>query len=198
MFVFNKGGSHSQSNSSLTSVTMNNGQTVIMPINSSNIPHELPPNNNNNNIDSPIGTQKPQVISRNLSEIERNNNQSGSLVSGLPTNGTSEGHGPLDHSNFSNTQPPSASILNSQPINTMSSTFLSPLNQIDVQQQNNGNLIGTMTDHHPLRYPNTSLNNQTSVLNNRVPLSSVEARTLNRINSAFNKLPSLLESERQR
>ena len=33
---------------------------------------------------------------------------------------------------------------------------------------------------------------------NRVPLTQAEIRMLNRLNSAYTKLPSLLESERQR
>jgi hypothetical protein len=39
---------------------------------------------------------------------------------------------------------------------------------------------------------------QPSVQAGRVPLTQAETRMLNRLNSAYTKLPSLLESERQR
>jgi hypothetical protein len=61
----------------------------------------------------------------------------------------------------------------------------------------NGGVIGQLSDHHSLRYLLSS-SNQQSIQTNRVPLTQAEVRMLNRLNSAYTKLPSLLESERQR
>ena len=54
-------------------------------------------------------------------------------------------------------------------------------------------------DHHSLRYmlPSNILQ-QSNIQTGRVPLTQAEMRMLNRLNSAYAKLPSLLESERQR
>ena len=54
-------------------------------------------------------------------------------------------------------------------------------------------------DHHSLRYMlSSNILQQSSAQTGRVPLTQAEVRMLNRLNSAYAKLPSLLESERQR
>ena len=60
-----------------------------------------------------------------------------------------------------------------------------------------------MADLHPSRFAfgqtqHHQHQQQQSMGNTRVPLTSSEQRMLGRLNSAFTKLPSLLESERQR
>ena len=104
------------------------------------------------------------------------------------TNGSSDGHSLLDNNTF-----PNLPSLNS---GTSSSLFLSHNNLNDLSSPSSG-VIGQLPDHHTLRYLLSSTNQQ-SVQTNRVPLTQAEMRMLNRLNSAYAKLPSLLESERQR
>ena len=79
---------------------------------------------------------------------------------------------------------------------------------------NGGGVIGQLAsgipinpEHHPHRYvpapappasTMTTPHPQQTIANGRVPLTQAEVRMLNRLNSAYTKLPSLLESERQR
>jgi hypothetical protein len=103
------------------------------------------------------------------------------------TNGSSDGHSLLDNNTF-----PNLPTINSG----MSTSFLSNNNLTDLSSPNSG-VIGQLPDHHSFRYLLPTSNSQ-SIQTNRVPLTQAETRMLNRLNSAYAKLPSLLESERQR
>jgi hypothetical protein len=89
------------------------------------------------------------------------------------------------------------------------STFLSnnsSTNIGDIPTTNGGSVIGQLAsnipinpDHHSLRYMlSSNILQQSTVQTGRVPLTQAEMRMLSRLNSAYAKLPSLLESERQR
>ncbi|CAF4540534.1 unnamed protein product, partial [Rotaria socialis] len=78
-----------------------------------------------------------------------------------------------------------------------SSSFLSSANSNDLSSTNNSSVIGHLQDN-PFRYLISPSNQQQSIQTTRVPLTTAELRMLNRLNSAYAKLPSLLESERQR
>jgi hypothetical protein len=103
------------------------------------------------------------------------------------TNGSLDGHSSLDNNTFSNFSTTNSGI--------STSSFLSNNNLNDLSS--NTGIIGQLSDHHTLRYLFPS-SNQPSIQTNRVPLTQAETRMLNRLNSAYAKLPSLLESERQR
>jgi len=107
------------------------------------------------------------------------------------TNGSLDGHSSLDNNNFPNLPTTNSGI--------STSSFLSNnnLNDLSSSSSSNTGVIGQLSDHHTLRYLISSSNQQT-IQTNRVPLTQAETRMLNRLNSAFAKLPSLLESERQR
>jgi hypothetical protein len=144
----------------------------------SNIPLE-----SSNSIDPAIVSHQSSLLPRTISENDR---------SAIISNGSSDSHSLLD--TFSNI--PSSS----------SSSFLSTTGDIPTT---NGGVIGQLAsnipinpDHHSFRYmlPSTSSNilHQQTIPTGRVPLTQAEIRMLNRLNSAYTKLPSLLESERQR
>jgi hypothetical protein len=107
------------------------------------------------------------------------------------TNGSLDGHSSLDNNNFPNLPTTNSGI--------STSSFLSNnnLNDLSSSSSSNTGVIGQLSDHHTLRYLMSSSNQQT-IQTNRVPLTQAETRMLNRLNSAYAKLPSLLESERQR
>jgi hypothetical protein len=102
------------------------------------------------------------------------------------TNGSLDGHSSLDNNTFPNL-PTSNSGLSS-------SSFLSN----DLSSTNISGVIGQLSDHQSFRYLLSSSSNQQTIQTSRVPLTQAETRMLNRLNSAYAKLPSLLESERQR
>ena len=130
----------------------------------------------------------PAIVSlpRTISETDRTT---------IMSNGSSDGHSLIDNT-FSNIPSSSSS----------SSAFNTNLGDIP---STNGSVIGLLAsnipinpEHHSLRYmlPSTSSNmlHQQQIPTGRVPLTQAEMRMLNRLNSAYAKLPSLLESERQR
>jgi hypothetical protein len=144
-------------------------------LSNSNIPLE-----SSNSIDPAIVSQQSSLLPRTISENDR---------SAIISNGSSDGHSLSD--TFSNIP---------------SSSFLSNTGDIPTT---NGGVIGQLAsnipinpDHHSFRYmlPSTSSNilHQQPIPTGRVPLTQAEIRMLNRLNSAYTKLPSLLESERQR
>lgn len=118
----------------------------------------------------------PAIVSqRAISENDR---------STIISNGSSDSHSLLDNT-FSN------------------NPFLS--NTGDLPTTNGGaigQLVGSIPinpEHHSLRYMlSSNILNQQTIPTGRVPLTQAELRMLNRLNSAYTKLPSLLESERQR
>ncbi|CAF1560433.1 unnamed protein product [Adineta ricciae] len=152
-------------------------------LSNSNIPLDTSPSSANI-IDPAIVSQQPSILSRPISENDR---------STVMSNGSSDGHSLLD-----NTFP------------NVPSSFLSNNNaNIAEIPATNGGVIGQLAsgipinpEHHSHRYSlqSTSLNilQQQSTSTGRVPLTQAEMRMLNRLNSAYAKLPSLLESERQR
>lgn len=98
------------------------------------------------------------------------------------TNGSFDGHSSLDNNTLPN-------------LPTTNTTMSFPSN--DLPLNNTSGIIGQYPDHHALRYLLSSTT-QSTIQNNRIPLTQAETRMLNRLNSAYAKLPSLLESERQR
>ncbi|CAF1414622.1 unnamed protein product [Adineta steineri] len=159
-------------------------------LSNSNIPLESSPSSSSNAIDPAIVSQQSSLLPlRTTSENDR---------STIMSNGSSDGHSLLDNA-FSNI-----------PSSSSSSLFLSNTNSnIGDIPATNGGVIGQLAsgiplnpDHHSLRYmlPSTSLNilHQQTIPTGRVPLTQAEVRMLSRLNSAYTKLPSLLESERQR
>lgn len=133
-------------------------------------------------LDPPLNSQPSPLLSRTISETDRPINSSTSLM----TNGSLDGHSSLDSN-------PLPNLPTSTTTGLSTSSFLS--NELSLT--NTSGIIGQFADHHTLRYLSTS-NNQPTIQTNRVPLTQAETRMLNRLNSAFAKLPSLLESERQR
>jgi len=169
-------------------VTLANGTTIPSTLYSgpgstqpsSNIPHQI---SSSTSLDSLPNTQQSPLLSHTISENDRPTSSS------LLTNGSLEGHSPLDtNTNFTNTS--GLSLLSG---GNATSSFLSN----DLSSTNLSGIIGQLPEHHTFRYP-LSTSNQSSIQTNRVPLTTAETRMLNRLNSAFAKLPSLLESERQR
>jgi hypothetical protein len=134
-----------------------------------------------------MNSQQSPLLSRTISDNDRIINPPTSLM----TNGSLDGHSSLDNSTFPNLPTANSGI--------STSSFLSSntLNDLSSSSSSNTGVIGQLTDHHTLRYLISSSNQQT-IQTNRVPLTQAETRMLNRLNSAFAKLPSLLESERQR
>ncbi len=173
---------------SSSTVTLANGTTIPSSLYSgpgstlptSNIPLEL---SSTNSFDPTINSQQSPLLSRIISDNDRSPNPPTSLM----TNGSSDGHSLLDNNTF-----PNLPTLNSG----MSTSFLSNTNLTDLSSPNSG-VIGQLPDHHSFRYLLPTSNSQ-SIQTNRVPLTQAETRMLNRLNSAYAKLPSLLESERQR
>jgi hypothetical protein len=133
-----------------------------------------------------MNSQQSPLLSRTISDTDRIINPPTSLM----TNGSLDGHSSLDNNTFPNLPTTNSGI--------STSSFLSSnnLNDLSSSSSNTG-VIGQLSDHHTLRYLISSSNQQT-IQTNRVPLTQAETRMLNRLNSAFAKLPSLLESERQR
>jgi hypothetical protein len=103
----------------------------------------------------------------------------------LMTNGSLDGHSSLDNNTFPNLPTSNSGI--------STSSFLSN----DLSSTNISGVIGQLSDHQTFRYLLSS-SNQQAIQTSRVPLTQAETRMLNRLNSAYAKLPSLLESERQR
>ncbi|CAF2713930.1 unnamed protein product [Rotaria sp. Silwood2] len=171
-------------------------------LSTSNIPLELL---STANIDSTINSQQSPLLSRTISD----NDRSTSLPStSSMTNGSSDGHSLLDTNTFPNLSTINTGISTTTTTTTTtalpsvattaSSSFLTNNNSNDLSStNNNNNIIGHLPDHHTFRYL-LSPSNQQSIQTNRVPLTPAEMRMLNRLNSAYAKLPSLLESERQR
>jgi hypothetical protein len=168
--------SHMSTSSSTTTIPSSLYSGPGSSLSNSNIPLESSPSLSN--------SLDPAIVSlpRTISENDRTT---------IMSNGSSDGHSLIDNT-FSNI--PS------------SSTFNTNLGDIP---STNGSVIGLLAsnipinpDHHSLRYmlPSTSSNmvHQQQIPTGRVPLTQAEMRMLNRLNSAYAKLPSLLESERQR
>lgn len=187
----------SSSNTSST-ITLANGTTIPSSLYSgpgtttlpnSNIPLEIS-STTSNSLDPLMNSQQSPLLSRTISETttpplqpsttltDRSiiNSSLPLATSSLMTNGSLDsGHTSLE-TNTNN-------------------TFLSN----DILPTNTSGIIGQLPDHHSFRYLLPLSNQQqTSIQTNRVPLTPAETRMLNRLNSAYTKLPSLLESERQR
>ncbi|CAF4951079.1 unnamed protein product, partial [Rotaria sp. Silwood1] len=196
----------SSSTTSSSTITLANG--TIIPsslysgsgptLSTSNIPLDLL---STTNIDSTINSQQSSLLSRTISDNDRSTNPPSTS---LMTNGSSDGHSLLDTNTFPNLSTINTGLSSSSttttttsavPITT-SSSFLTNNNSNDLTSTNNS-VIGHLPDHHTFRYL-ASPSNQQSIQTNRVPLTPAELRMLNRLNSAYAKLPSLLESERQR
>jgi len=190
----------------------------------SNIPLELPLTNST--LDPSMNSQQSPLLSRILPDNDRSINPSissssstittiatttaaASTMSGPPpgiANGTSDSHSALDPYAFPNLPPPSSDSTSTMNTNLPTTPSFLPAEPLP----SNGGLIGQMPDLHSNRFPFASTQHQhhqhqhqhqhqqQSMVNTRVPLTPAEQRMLNRLNSAFTKLPSLLESERQR
>lgn len=188
----------------------------------SNIPLELPLTNPT--LDPSMNSQQSPLLSRILPDNDRSINPSlssssstitttattvaaaaSSTMGGPPpgiANGTSDSHSTLDSYAFPNLPPPSSDSTSTMNNNLPTTPSFLPAESLP----SNGGLIGQMPDLHPNRFPFASTqhqhhqhhHHQQSMVNTRVPLTPAEQRMLNRLNSAFTKLPSLLESERQR
>ena len=169
-----------------------------------NIPLELT-TSTSTSLDPALNSQGSPSLARTILENDRSSSQGGSHM----TNGLSDGHGLLDGSNFPNLLPPpslASSTLTATtnttttPSASVSSAFLPSTNLTDPLSTNGGFLSQTSEPYSLLYSSSSSLSssNQASIQNNRVALTTAEQRMLNRLNSAYSKLPSLLESERQR
>ena len=137
------------------------------------------------------------IESNSASLLARDNDRP---FSSMMSNGSSDGHATGENS-FP-TMP-----------STSSSSFLpnsnSNMGELSAPSTTNGGVIGQLAggipinpDHHPVRFTTSSstasLLHQQPIVTGRVQLTPAETRMLNRLNSAYTKLPSLLESERQR
>ncbi|CAF5172757.1 unnamed protein product, partial [Rotaria magnacalcarata] len=183
---------------------LNNISQISSPSSSSTIPSSLysgPGSNLSNcniplessslnSMDSAIVSQQSSLMNRTISENDR------STTSGIISNGSSDGHSLLDNA-FSNIPASSAFLSNN---NNNNNTHMGDL------PSSNGSIMNQLTsgiqlnpEHHSLRYMLSSniLHQQQNVPTGRVSLTPAEMRMLNRLNSAYAKLPSLLESERQ-
>jgi hypothetical protein len=146
----------------------------------SNIPLD---SSSTSSLDPAIVSQQSSLLTRTISENDR---------SAIMSNGSSDGHSLIE--NTFSTIPTTSSFLSN---NTSGG---------DIPSTNGGSVIGQLAssipinpDHHSLRYMlSSNILQQPSVQTGRVPLTQAEVRMLNRLNSAYAKLPSLLESERQR
>ncbi|CAF3055188.1 unnamed protein product [Rotaria socialis] len=184
---------------SSSTVTLANGNIISSSIYSgagptlsnSNIPSELL---SPSHIDSMMSSQQSSLLSRTIADNDRPTNPPTSLM----TNGSSDGHSLIDNNNFVNlsTMNSGLSTIAAAPTSS-SSSFLSSANSNDLSSTNNSSVIGHLQDN-PFRYLISPSNQQQSIQTTRVPLTTAELRMLNRLNSAYAKLPSLLESERQR
>jgi hypothetical protein len=175
------------SSSASSTITLANGTTIPSSLYSgpgstlpnSNIPLEL---SSTTSLDPPLNSQQSPLLSRTISEADR--------PTSLMTNGSLDVHSSLDNNNFPNLPTSNSGI--------SSSSFLSN----DLSSTNPSSVIGQLSDHQNFRYllssSSSSSSNQQTIQTNRVPLTPAETRMLNRLNSAYAKLPSLLESERQR
>ncbi len=140
------------------------------------------PLDSSSSLDPAIVSQQSSLLTRTISENDR---------STMMSNGSSDGHSLID--NTFSTIP-------------STSSFLSTNTQGEIPSTNGGSVIGQLAssipinpDHHSLRYMlSSNILQQPSAQTGRVPLTQAEVRMLNRLNSAYAKLPSLLESERQR
>ncbi|CAF2265206.1 unnamed protein product [Rotaria magnacalcarata] len=183
-----------------STVTLANGNIISSSIYSgagptlsnSNIPSELL---SPSHIDSTMSSQQSSLLSRTISDNDRPTNPPTSLM----TNGSSDGHSLIDNNNFANlsTMNSGLSTAAAAAAAPTSSSFLSSANSNDLSSTNNSSVIGHLQDN-PFRYLISPSNQQQSIQTTRVPLTAAELRMLNRLNSAYVKLPSLLESERQR
>jgi CCR4-NOT transcriptional regulation complex NOT5 subunit len=120
------------------------------------------------------------------------------LLTSFPTkiisNGSSDGHLSLENTFSTIPSMSNNNNSNTNDVNTSSTTT------------SNGGVIGQLTssmsmntDRQTLRHTLPSnISHQQTIPTGRVPLTQAESLMLNRLNSAYTKLPSLLESERQR
>jgi len=166
-------------------------------LSNSNIPSE----------DSLVSSQNVSLLTRSTtSENDRTIPSYNSIPSGLISNGSSETHSSLMDNPMpsisNNSSTPSAFVSNTN-TNLSGGDLSTPPNNT------NGGVISQLAsgipinpDHPSLRYVLSSTNSnaihQPTVPTGRVPLTPAEMRMLNRLNAAYTKLPSLLESERQR
>ena len=150
-----------------------------------------------------VSSQNLSLLTRSTgSENERTIPSFNSIPSNLISNGSSESHSSLMEN-----------PLGSIPNNSSSSSNLPGGGELSTPPNNtNGGVIGQLAsgipinpDHPSLRFVLPSNNSNSmpqqpppTVPTGRVPLTPAEMRMLNRLNAAYTKLPSLLESERQR
>ncbi|CAF0867299.1 unnamed protein product [Rotaria sordida] len=152
-------------------------------ISNCNIPLE---SSSSSSIDPAIISQQSSLLNRTISENDR------SITSTLISNGPSDGHSLLD--NTFSTIPTSSTFLSN---NTTHLGDIPTANGSVINQLASG--IPINPEHHSLRYMlSSNIIHQQSIPTGRVSLTPAEMRMLNRLNSAYAKLPSLLESERQR
>jgi hypothetical protein len=189
IYVFLKGilPQHILNNISQTSAASTTTTTIPSSLYSSSGSNSNIPLDSSSSIDPAILSQQSSLLTRTISENDR---------STIISNGSSDGHSLIDNT-FSNI-----------PSSSTSSSFLSnnnPTNIGDIPSTNGGVIsqlassIPINPDHHSFRYMlSSNILQQQPVPTGRVPLTQAEMRMLNRLNSAYAKLPSLLESERQR
>jgi len=182
------------STSTTTSSTNNNDRQGILPQHILNNISQSSPTSTSSSLYTNSGSNSnipqydstssidPSIISQQTS---RDTDRSAIL-----SNGSSDSH-------LESTFSPSSFL----PTNS-SSTNLSG----DLPSTNGGSVLNQLAnnipinpDHHSLRYMlSSNMIQQQQIPTGRVPLTQAEMRMLNRLNSAYAKLPSLLESERQR
>lgn len=149
----------------------------------SNIPLD---SSSTTSLDSAIVSQQSSLLPRTLSENDR---------STIMSNGSSDGH-TLNDNAFSNIPSTSSFLSNNSSTNLGDMPPTNGVNSV-IGQLASG--IPINPDHHSLRYMlSSNIIQQSNIQTGRVPLTQAEMRMLNRLNSAYAKLPSLLESERQR
>ena len=161
----------------------------------STIPSSLYTNSgSNSNIPlepSSTSTLDPAIVSQPSALLSRETDRPAIL-----SNGSSDSHIENAFSSIPSSSSTSAFFTPNPPSSTsiadLPSTNGGVLSQL-------ANSIPINPDHHSLRYmlPANVLQQQ-SMQTGRVPLTQAEMRMLNRLNSAYAKLPSLLESERHR
>ncbi|CAF3662612.1 unnamed protein product [Rotaria sp. Silwood1] len=173
----------SSSSSTTTTIPSSLYSSPGTNISNCNIPLE-----SSSSIDPTIITQQ-SLLSRTISENDR------STTSTLISNGPSDSHSLLDNT-FSNIST-SSTFLSNNNNNTTHLGDIPTTNGNIINQLNNN--ISINPEHHSLRYMlSSNIIHQHSIPTGRVSLTPAEMRMLNRLNSAYAKLPSLLESERQR
>lgn len=154
----------------------NSGSNANIPLDSSS----------STSLDSAIISQQSSLLPRTLSENDR---------STIVSNGSSDGH-TLNDNAFSNIPSTSSFLSNNSSTNLGDMPPTNGVNSV-IGQLASG--IPINPDHHSLRYMlSSNILQQSNIQTGRVPLTQAEMRMLNRLNSAYAKLPSLLESERQR